>query len=373
MQRQDHLPVLDGVRFACALSVLCYHFLAVFPLAASSVTRDFDPALVLPSNLPRYTWWGWVGVDLFFVVSGYVIATSAVQVGAAPFVRRRALRLLPAAWICATLTAIVLLIGSSVPAADVATRWATSMALFPLGQPIDEIYWTLGVEVAFYALVATQLRDRDNRRRLTLLGAALGLASLTFWLGRHSGALLLDPQSTPVRLLLLPHGGFFAVGIALHALSDRRGTTIVWLALGSGLVAGASEIVALAATMAGVPGFTADPAIPLAIFGAGVTAIVLAPRVRGTKAWPGWALLGAMTYPLYLLNQRFAAGLLTGLRHAGIPAGWAVAAAIALVTVLAGIIAHAVEPRLRRWLAAQLSSRRGPAPDTHPTAFPRAG
>ena len=237
MARRDHLPILDGVRFVCALAVLAYHFLTVFPLAASSVTHDFDPALALPAGLARYSWWGWVGVDLFFVVSGYVIATSAVRVSAGQFVRRRALRLLPAAWICATLTAIVMLFGSTVPAAAIVTRWTTSMTLFPLGQPIDEIYWTLGVEVAFYGLVAILLRGAtDNRARLTTLGAGLALASLTFWIGQWTGMVSVDPQSTPIRLLLLPHGGFFAVGIALHALAERRGGLITWLTLGGGLV-----------------------------------------------------------------------------------------------------------------------------------------
>lgn len=359
--------MLDGVRFACALAVLAYHFLTVFPLAASSVTHDFDPALPLPASLARYSWWGWVGVDLFFVVSGYVIATSAARGGPALFVRRRALRLLPAAWICATLTALVLLVGSTVPPAAVAARWATSMALFPLGQPIDEIYWTLGVEVAFYTFVASLLRSgRDNRSRLDALGVMLASTSLIFWTGIFGNWLPIDPQSTPIRLLLLPHGGFFAVGIALHALAQRRGRLASWLALGGGLASGACEIVALTATMTGVPGFDAEPIVPLAIFAIGVAAIALAPRCRGD--WPGAAMLGAMTYPLYLLNQRFAAGILAGLVHAGLSPAWAVALAMALVMLLAWGVAIWAEPRVRRWLAGRLSPSHDLPPDTRRTA-----
>lgn len=357
MGRHDHFPALDGVRFGCALAVLAYHFLTVFPLAASSVTYDFDAAMTLPADLARYSWWGWVGVDLFFVVSGYVIAISAANAGPGAFIRRRALRLLPAAWFCATLTALVLLAGSSVPAADVASRWATSMLLFPLGQPIDEIYWTLGVEVAFYALVAILLRDGDNRRRLRRLAVLLAFASLTFWAGKSGGWLALDPQATPVRLLLLPHGGFFAVGMALHALNERHGGTM-WLALGAGLIAGGCEIVALAGTMRGVAGFDADPLVPLAVFAGGVGLIALAPKVRG-RDYPVLAALGAITYPLYLLNQRFAAGVLAGLDRLAVPSGWAVAFAMLAVMGLAWAIAVFVEPRVRNWLAARLSRSRG--------------
>lgn len=355
MKAPHHLPLLDAVRFACALAVLAYHLLAVFPLAASSVTHDFDPALPLPAGLARYSWWGWVGVDLFFVVSGYVIAISAADGGPGRFVRRRTLRLLPAAWICATLTALVLLLGSSVPATAIAARWATSMALFPLGQPIDEIYWTLGIEVAFYALVACVLRRGDNRARLETIGAGLAFASLAFWVGHGIGVLAMDPQGTSARLLLLPHGGFFAVGIALHALAERRGTALAWATLAGGLVAGTCEIVALAATMSGVPRFTADPRVPLVIFAVGVAVIALARRVRMEGVGAACATLGAVTYPLYLLNQRFAAGMLTWFVHAGLPAGVAVALTAALVTLLAWGIATWAEPRVRRWLASRLS------------------
>lgn len=80
-----------------------------------------------------------------------------------------------------------------------------------------------------------------------------------------------------------------------------------------------------------------------------------------------------MTYPLYLLNQNIGAAIIVLLRHAGVP-GWAAMLAAALtVLAMAYGVAVAIEPTARRWLAAILSSRRGPVRDIPPSASPRAG
>ena len=160
----------------------------MFPLAAEWAVDLFDPGLVLPSGLGAFAWWGWVGVELFFVVSGYVIAASVGGAGPRDFVRRRALRLLPGAWVCASLTALALLVGSSVAATTVAARWLNSMLVAPLGEPIDGVYWTLGVEVVFYAVVAALIRaGADNAGAR---GAAWAWrwqwASAGFWLWQRS-------------------------------------------------------------------------------------------------------------------------------------------------------------------------------------------
>ena len=78
-QRSDHVPAIEGLRAVAVLSVLLYHL---------------NDAL-LPG--------GFTGVDVFFVISGYVIARSLQAHGAAPlgafilgFYKRRILRLVPA-------------------------------------------------------------------------------------------------------------------------------------------------------------------------------------------------------------------------------------------------------------------------------------
>jgi hypothetical protein len=55
-----------------------------------------------------FTWFGWVGVETFFVISGFVIANSAIKSSVIEFLFGRALRLYPAVWVCSTLTFVVL-------------------------------------------------------------------------------------------------------------------------------------------------------------------------------------------------------------------------------------------------------------------------
>ncbi|MCS4089982.1 peptidoglycan/LPS O-acetylase OafA/YrhL [Rhizobium sp. BK176] len=84
------LPVLDMLRFVAALGVLLYHF-----LYAGSKEGIYPgvPAVGLFSI-------GWLGVDVFFVISGLVIAISTEGRTGAEFARARFMRLFPAFFVC---------------------------------------------------------------------------------------------------------------------------------------------------------------------------------------------------------------------------------------------------------------------------------
>eukprot|EP01037_Dinobryon_pediforme_P024921 gene24921-26890_t len=99
---------LDLLRFASALLVVAFHYGAAFALAPSPAARAMLHGLPVSAALAGESWFGWVGVELFFMMSGFVIALSAEGTSGPAFVRRRALRLLPAAWICASATLLVL-------------------------------------------------------------------------------------------------------------------------------------------------------------------------------------------------------------------------------------------------------------------------
>src|SRR5262245_1362248 len=86
-----HIYGLDIVRFFAAVSVAAFHFTWQNPSAIHAAP------------------WGWVGVEIFFVISGLVIARSARDSSPARFIAGRFLRLYPAAWVCAVLSALVLL------------------------------------------------------------------------------------------------------------------------------------------------------------------------------------------------------------------------------------------------------------------------
>src|SRR3990170_483158 len=84
------LEVLDGLRFLAAMAVLAYHF--------TTMDRIWQrPAVdVFPQQTFAY---GWLGVYLFFLISGFVICMSSWGRGAGAFLVSRAVRLYPAYWL----------------------------------------------------------------------------------------------------------------------------------------------------------------------------------------------------------------------------------------------------------------------------------
>ena len=93
MERR-YAPLIDLVRCAAALMVALFHLGTRWP------APNKMPILLYP-DYPDYGafdhlfYWGWVGVEIFFVISGYVIAGSSVGRTARAFFVGRGVRLLP--------------------------------------------------------------------------------------------------------------------------------------------------------------------------------------------------------------------------------------------------------------------------------------
>lgn len=155
-------PGIDVIRFLSALLVIGFH-------VGFSVWQDgrrtpfaIPGAVAFPESASAF-WFGWVGVEIFFVISGLVIAQSAVGKSCGEFARSRVLRLYPAVWICAPLTALVLLYASTSSPRHIALQLLGSFTLSPVFLPyIDGQYWTLGVEIVFYAVVAATVCARPG-------------------------------------------------------------------------------------------------------------------------------------------------------------------------------------------------------------------
>lgn len=371
---------IDLLRFACAMLVVAYHYGAVF--AASPDTRVAVVLAHIPSGMAAHplAQAGSVGVELFFVISGLVIAQSRIGTGWTTFLRHRVLRLAPAAWICATITLLALTLdkqGNGILLAD----WWRSMRFWPIGPQIDGSYWTLGVEVSFYLLVTVAGRGRGEPRHIARLGYAIGGISAVFW-----GACLVTGSYQTVMtnqtaiLLLLPHGCLFALGMMIGTRPAKG-----WSAARYGAFA-ALFAVALIEVSAHIGGWRATPATVLAliIFATGIALLLASPWLQeGLSRWitPKTArAIGLVTYPLYLLHQVAGAVLLGALLRTGVPNPLAMTMTISAALILAWLIARHAEPRLRRMLGllldrlgdladrSALKLRRAPARDIPPSA-----
>ena len=379
LAKTKQIIALDGLRFAAALGVLLFHlgywdWTKLGPFAGAS-TAGY--AVSIP-----FAWAGWIGVEVFFVLSGFVIAYSASGSAAGRFLRHRAIRLYPAALVCASLTAVVLLaLERGWSAGYIAGLWLRSVCLSPRGPWVDGSYWTLGMEVWFYALIFLLLAVK----RAEWIGPAMGWiggASTVYWVMalvhvRWPGVLRANVLSAGPRMGLLldvfsvRYGCYFAVGVFLW-LCLYRGCSAARLgALGFSAAGGVAGIAMTTSSYSRALGMQFSPVLPLSIWLAVLGLMVLAVkqneaihRLTGDGGAAGLRRVGLATYPLYLLHQTIGIYLIEVLRgHLPDWGGWVLT--VGLMLGLAYAVSAYVEPvlqRAMRWGFRGLETRFGWAP-----------
>jgi peptidoglycan/LPS O-acetylase OafA/YrhL len=391
---KSYCSMLDPLRFGAALLVAVFH-LTFWSWAWPSigVAPGFEhyvaTGVQLQSAAP-FTWFGWVGVEIFFVISGFVIANSADKSSPVEFLFNRALRLYPAVWVCATLTLIVLLFAGE-SSSEFILPYIRAMLLIPKGingQWIDCIYWTLAAEMAFYGLVFCTLLTK----KITLRHLALGLtlysgAFNAFSLLVLSGAIRSETLyfvvlmfRVPCATWLLNHGCFFALGIWLFISANRKLTAVEQLAVAVTCLSGCAEIFYFSSYLSLNIGEISgqSPLVPIIVWAAAVLLIAVAAkrsRISGGNASSAGAghlrMLGLITYPLYLTHNVVGSAIIRLLIDAGLDAYLAVGAGLGMLAVVCWFISARIEPAIRGLLGEFVSKIRR-LPNVEPGAVGRA-
>ena len=323
-------------------------------LSATSVLMAHAAGMLIyggvPLALPNVEW-GAFGVDVFFVISGFVIAHASVPLfgragSVLPFLRRRVVRVVPLYWLACVVFALV-----SAPYGEPSGElrreaWETlrsmlfipgadgSTALLPTG-------WTLFYEMAFYLCFACAL---PFRRRPALLGLGLALTGLGI---AGSAGLLPERVSCVASLQVLE----FVAGLALAEahLAGWRVPRRLGLAIACATLA---YVIARAPHM---DGWTAWRGL---VWGIPATLIVgsLALASGGPRSAVRDALerLGDASYAIYLAHFPlfWGIGLAFGWwARSGPHAAQAYAVALVVVGLPACLAVHRiVEVPLTRWL-----------------------
>lgn len=106
---KKHILGIDALRFACAVMVMLFHFGFLLGVNADGVIGAVSQHQTSYPELYDSTYFGWVGVQTFFVISGFVIAFSGERATLFSFFVSRVVRLGPGVWICAPITVAILL------------------------------------------------------------------------------------------------------------------------------------------------------------------------------------------------------------------------------------------------------------------------
>ena len=338
-KNSNQIVGIDILRFCAAFMVMVFH-LAFWSWNADAGTAH--KVIGTPYEYFQaapYAWFGWIGVQIFFAISGFVIPLTAAASTPTRFLRNRISRLFPTILICATISFVIL----SILGLQDVLKYVRALFIIPYGPWLDGVYWTLSVEVVFYGLVWLQLLLYPHRLETLLVG--IGSASCLYWLlfvlGVPYAVALAD---TPhVKFLLLAHGCHFAIGGMIWRISSQGLRLDRGLLLGLFVIAGAINITAESDRI---------DFIPLSIWAVALAVIALSVTLNRPVKWQGIArVIGLMTFPLYLLHNVSGAFLMK-LLLAYNP--WLALASGMLGSILLALLVLKIEPYLRSILSHSL-------------------
>jgi peptidoglycan/LPS O-acetylase OafA/YrhL len=325
------IPELDLLRFCAAAAVVAYHY--TYQPVLNGVVSDnaFWP-------LPVASRFGYLGVTLFFMISGFVILWSSQARTSGEFAISRIARLFPSFWICVLITTLVVnAAGGPEPISPRTMVLNLTMVPGRLGVPyVDGVYWTLLVELKFYILIFVVLVTGTMERIEAWLGVWLAVAAVS--------AFGVAPKWL-ASLGLHPFGPYFISGCLFYLLRARGLSVFRMIALlvacGLGAVYAVKEQPEFLHEII-TPVSTFVVASSVLLFHALFAAIALIPAILPPSRW--WYWLGGLTYPLYLLHNRI--GKIISASLSTTHSAWAtLAVELAIALVGAAIIAAAVERR----------------------------
>lgn len=288
------LQALDLLRFFAAIAVVLYHY------TARPDQNSFP-------QLTQITQFGYLGVPLFFMISGFVIAASAERRTPIQFLISRTARLYPAFWIGIFFTATILWLFSSRPVGISQLLINLTMLNDYLGiANIDGVYWTLQVELKFYACIFLLLAcGLLNRYTLWLpLWLVLTLTNIFFDQPAKMGWFI-NPGYSP----------YFISGVCFHLLWSRKLSSISLATLC------VSTLLCLHQSYWQAQGFM-PLSNPTDWFWASLLVtlfhgifFLLARHKLELKAHTIYPLLGGLTYPLYLIHNAAGKTIIDQLNH----------------------------------------------------------
>jgi len=286
------IQTLDLLRLVAVLAVILYHYGFRGP-------TDFNVTHVAVPELAWIARYGFLGVPIFFVISGFVIAYSAEGRTATTFAIARFSRIYPCFLFCMTLT-FTCLLAFGPPRFDATfAQWAANLfvAATALRETyIDSAYWSLVVEITFYGWITILLAAKVFPRRID--------AIVLTWLCLSMANELTADNQIFSRMFLTDQSGFLATGLLIYELYRGRRDVMLQCLLGLSVATALFQALHnLRWLRDGDNVF--DDWIVASVCLVSILIIVAATRIRRLPIKSSLVFaIGGVTYPLYLLHQQ---------------------------------------------------------------------
>ncbi|MCG7534658.1 acyltransferase [Pseudoalteromonas sp. OOF1S-7] len=345
---------LDLLRFICALGVVIFHYTYTGHMEGFAPIADFEAV----REVTRYAY---MGINFFFVISGFVILMSLQGRTLSAFLSARFIRLYPAYWAALTVTALATLLWGGEVFTVTLGQYLTNLTMVQEAfsvTSLDSAYWTLYIELKFYFCMVLLVACRLMPYLKAILALVLTVSILALFL----------PWSSNINMFvaMFPHwSGYFACGCVFY-LVRRDG--LEWQGVGLLLLSLAymlTQSMLFGALMQSWFNVPFDRLTIAFINGLFFALLCLTSQVRRHPfRFRAWYYLGVLTYPLYLLHQHLGYMLFNrfGTEHN-------IAILVILTTlgmiVLAGLLHYGVEKPVTRWLTRRAKNHAQPGQMTH--------
>ena len=276
---RDRIPELDLLRLSAAVGVVLFHA-THWPTQPNLLTEIFA--------------YGSMGVPLFFMISGFVILMTAQNRTGIEFINSRIARLYPSFWIAVLLSSLALTLLAHKPPSFATIAANLTMQPHLFGHPyIDMVYWTLVVEMKFYALTWLVIVTRQMKRVEPLLALWLVITAVAIWIKIPRW---LDMFVMPM------YASLFAGGCYLYLIRSR-GVSVNRL-----IMFAASIPLSMYWTLQYQHKYTHSTSLATQlticaiILGFSIVLLSVALRWWSMPRTKVWLWLGCLTYPLYLTH-----------------------------------------------------------------------
>jgi peptidoglycan/LPS O-acetylase OafA/YrhL len=331
------IPALDGIRGLAISLILWLH--------------------ATPSNFPKHpalNWivkmggFSWSGVDLFFVLSGFLIGGILLDAAESPnyfrtFYIRRAYRILP-------LYALLLLMGLAI---ERTVYWLPQYVLMlqnfwmafigTFGISALSMTWSLAIEEQFYLTLPLVIRFTPRRRLVVGLASVIALAPLVRWIAYHAfayhgfkGRIVAMYALTPCRADGLCYGVLAALAFRTPCLWSKLVERRKYVYAALALCAIAGLVILLGKSEAFPYGpFGLGYSFVAAFYCLLLVSVLLSARLSRIFSWAPLRGMGIIAYGVYLFHGAFIdAFRWLAARLFSSHLGYSIAAPVAVVAVI---------------------------------------